>query len=578
IERIEVVKGPASTLYGSEAMGGVINIITKRPENAPTVSADVFTTSWLETNADLGFRFPIGKRSREKSPFSTYEPNRPIWDVLTGINYYNYNNPIDNNNDGFTDVTLQNRISIFQKWKFNPKKNNRLISIAGRYLYEDRWGGQMDWNSNFRGGDSLYGESIYTSRWELLGMYQLPVKERIFLTGSFNRHQQNSYYGDVFYLADQITGFVQGYWDKHIGNHDFIVGTAVRYINYDDNTPATATSDSLNPQNMRNIQWISGVYAQDEIKFGKHHKLLIGSRLDYHLDHGLIFTPRLGYKWMTENLHILRLNAGTGFRVVNIFTEDHAALTGAREVVIEDNISPEESYNVNLNYSKTFITKKNKMIGVDVTAFYTYFTNRIIADYDSDPNEIRYANLNGHAVSQGVSANLTMKLLPGLSIQTGATLMDIYSVSNGVRSDQILTENFTATWAVSYEVPRTKFTVDYTGNLYSPMRLPLLNDLDPRPEYSPWWSIQNIQVTYNGFDNWEIYGGVKNLLNWTPEGSTPFQIAGANDPFDSQVTFDANGDAVPTANNPYGLTFDPAYVYGPNQGIRGFLGVRYTFR
>ncbi|MDG1332528.1 MAG: TonB-dependent receptor [Crocinitomicaceae bacterium] len=578
VERIEVIKGPASTLYGSEAIGGVINIITKNPINAPVVSADVFTTSWLETNADLGLRFKLGRRNRYKSPLSTYEPKRPIWDVLTGINYYNYNTPVDNNNDGFTDVTLQNRISIFQKWKFNPRKDRRQLSIAGRYLYEDRWGGQMDWNSNFRGGDSLYGESIYTSRWELLGMYQLPMKERVFMTGSLNRHQQNSFYGNVPYMADQITGFAQTYWDKHLDKHDFIIGAAVRYVNYDDNTPATATNDSVNPQNMRDIQWIPGIYAQDEIKFGKEHKLLLGSRLDYHSVHGIIFTPRVGYKWMSKNLHILRLNAGTGYRVVNIFTEDHAALTGAREVVIEDDIAPEESYNVNVNYSKTFITKKNKMISVDATLFHTYFTNRIIADYDSDPNEIRYANLDGHAVSQGVSANLTLKLLPGLSIQTGATLMDIYSISNGVRSDQILTEKFTATWAVSYEVPRTQFSIDYTGNVYSPMRLPLLNELDPRPEYSPWWSIQNIQVTYKGFDNWEIYGGVKNLLNWTPGKNTPFLLARANDPFDNGVTFDGNGDAVATANNPYGLTFDPSYVYGPNQGIRGFLGIRYSFR
>lgn len=578
VDRIEVIKGPASTLYGSEAIGGVINIITKQPNNSPTLSADVFTTSWLETNADLGFRFGIGKRKKEKSPLSTYEPNRPIWDVLTGVNYYAYNNPQDNNNDGFTDVTLQNRISIFQKWKFNPKKSYRQVSIAGRYLYEDRWGGEMDWNSNFRGGDSLYGESIYTSRWELMGMYELPVKERVFLTGSFNRHQQNSYYGNTPYMADQITGFAQAYWDKHIGKHDFIIGSAVRYVNYDDNTPATATNDSLNPQNMRDIQWIPGIYAQDEIRFGKRHKLLLGSRLDYHSVHGIIFTPRVGYKWMSENLHILRFNAGTGYRVVNIFTEDHAALTGAREVIIENGISPEESYNANLNYSKTFITKKNKTIGVDVTAFYTYFTNRIIADYDSDPNEIRYANLDGHAISQGISANVTLKLLPGLSVQTGATFMDIYSISNGVRSDQILTEKFTGTWTVSYEVPRTEFSIDYTGNLYGPMRLPLLNDLDPRPEYSPWWSIQNIQLTYKGFDNWEIYGGVKNLLNWTPGKNIPFLIARANDPFDNNVTFDANGDAVATPNNPYALTFDPAYVYGPNQGIRGFIGVRYTLK
>ena len=107
------------------------------------------------------------------------------------------------------------------------------------------------------------------------------------------------------------------------------------------------------------------------------------------------------------------------------------------------------------------------------------------------------------------------------------------------------------------------------------MRLPLLSENDPRSEFSPTWSIQNIQFTYDGFKNIELYGGVKNILNWTPNRGNPFIIARANDPFDKNVSFDNSGNAQVTPDNPYGLTFDPTYVYAPNQGIRGFLGLRY---
>jgi outer membrane receptor for ferrienterochelin and colicins len=110
------------------------------------------------------------------------------------------------------------------------------------------------------------------------------------------------------------------------------------------------------------------------------------------------------------------------------------------------------------------------------------------------------------------------------------------------------------------------------------MRLPLLGSTDPRNPYSPWWSIQNIQFTYTGFKNIGIYAGVKNLLNWTPNKGNPFIIARANDPFDKQVQFGSDGKVMATPNNPYALTFDPSYVYAPNQGIRIFLGVRITIK
>jgi outer membrane receptor for ferrienterochelin and colicins len=101
----------------------------------------------------------------------------------------------------------------------------------------------------------------------------------------------------------------------------------------------------------------------------------------------------------------------------------------------------------------------------------------------------------------------------------------------------------------------------------------LLGNLDNRAAYSPWWSIQNIQVTKQFDKGWEIYGGIKNLLNYTPPSNS---IARSFDPFDKNVQFDDHGQVVATPDNPNALTFDPSYVFAPNQGIRGFLGVRYT--
>lgn len=559
IERVELVKGPASSLYGSEAVGGLINIITKKTQNATVLSSDVFTTSWGESNIDVGFKLNASKKAT----------------VLTGINYFNFQQLIDNNNDNFTDMTLQKRISVFQKWNFE-RKNGRVFSIAARYMYEDRWGGDLRWEQKFRGGDSIYGESIFTKRWEVLGNYQLPTKEKLMLSFSYNNHHQNSVYGQTFYLANQEIAFAQLTWDKKIKQHDILMGTALRYTFYDDNTPATANASTTKNQPQRT--YLPGIFLQDEITFNKAHKLLLGFRYDYNNYHGNIFTPRVAYKWTINDKNIVRLNAGTGFRVVNLFTEDHAALTGARNVEIKNELKPEQSYNINLNYLKKIYNGNGNVITFDASAFYTYFNNRIIADYDANPNKIIYDNLNGFAQSKGITLNADASFASGLKLNLGATLMENTLTENGITEQQILTEKFTGTWSISYDIKKINLAIDYTGNVYSPMRLPLLNSLDPRKEFSPWWSIQNIQLTYDGFRKIELYGGVKNLLNWTPNQGNPFLIARTNDPFDKQVTFGANGQAISTPNNPYALTFDPTYVYAPNQGIRFFIGVRYNLR
>lgn len=564
IDRVEIIKGPASGLYGSEAVGGLINIITKSPEKAPRFTADVMTTSWQEHTVDLGTKFRLGSKVQN----------------LLGVNYYNYQKPYDKNKDNFTDVTLQHRISVFNKMSFK-RKNDRLASFATRYFYEDRWGGETQWKKRYRGTDMYYGESIYTNRWELIGNYQLPVKEKMFLNVSATSHQQNSVYGTIPYMGDQKIAFGQLLWDRgFIKNHSSLIGLAARYNYYDDNS--VATFDFSTNKNKPDTYFIPGVFIQDEWKLNADHLLLSGIRFDHHPSHGLIFTPRLAYKWSLKNRQVIRVNAGTGFRVVNLFTEEHAALTGARNVEVLEDLQPERSYNVNLNYTNQWQLTTHSVL-IDASLWYSYFTNQIIPDYDTDPNKIIYKNLDGYSATKGFTLNVEWNIANRLKLLAGMTLQDVgkfekNSAGKSEKKDLVLTEKWSGTWSASYTFPQAAITVDYTGNIYGPMRLPLLSATDPRPAQSPVWSIQNLQLVKRFSEKWEIYSGVKNLLDWTPAKSADFIIARAHDPFDKNVQYNGNGDIIATPDNPYALSFDPTYVFAPNQGRRFFIGMRFSLR
>ena len=521
IKQVEVIKGPASTLYGSEAIGGVINLITKLPENIARFNIDVFSTSWNELNIDLGAKYAVKKAQG-----------------LIGINYFNYSNPIDNNGDGFTDVTLQHRISIFNKIK--TQKN----SLAFRYFYEDRWGGQMDWNSNYRGGDQVYGESIYTSRFEVFGKYDL--SENIFLQYSFNNHDQNSAYGTSLYKALQSIGFLQAVYSKTVKTHDLLFGVTYRYTSYNDNTPATVKKD---------ITQLPGVFIQDQWVLSDSQTLLGGIRYDNNSIYGDIWTPRLNYKWaFDEQNSIIRLGFGTGYRVVNIFTEDHAALSGARTVVFTEDILPEKSWNVNLNWNKKIYSKYGAIYDLDFSVFKTVFSNRILPDYDTNPNQIIYSNLQGKSVTQGLTVNTNSVFANGLRINLGATFIDSKIIENNNSETPFLTERFSGNYKISYPFFKPNITLDLSGTLIGPMKLPLLGPLDPRAPYSPFIHILNLQTTCK-LNAFEVYSGFKNILDFKPAANS---IAGASDPF--------------------GAGFDPSYVYYSNQGAHGFLGIRYQIK
>ncbi|MEQ9468176.1 MAG: TonB-dependent receptor [Ekhidna sp.] len=546
IDRFEVIKGPSSTLYGSEAVAGVINIITKDPSTQPLFSADVMGTSHYESFGNFSLAPRIGKSNG-----------------FIGLNYAYINDFDDRNGDGFGDNINLDRVSLFSKWDIY-RPSGKKFSISGKYYYEDRRNGVEEFlqDRNYRelrGSSSVYGESIYTHRFEIFGTYELPVSEHIKVDYSISTHDQDSYYGNAYYRAEQQILFTNLIWNKSLNSHDLTSGITSRYQTYDDNTIATQQNGSGHSQ-----QYIPGLFVQDEWKISESLTTLTGARLDHYEDHGAIFSPRLSVKYKAGEWTTLRSNFGTGFRIVNLFTEDHAFVTGQREVVIEENLQPEESYNLSLNLNHVYTIGASQGM-IDIDAFYTHFTNKITPDYEVE-NEIRYANTDGFAVSKGIGINLQQEMTFPLAFNLGFNIQDVSETENGETRRIEFAPKWTGILTSNYQHKPWKMTFAYTARLTGPMALPEVYDLDengdplpnPRPTSSSTFAIHNLQIAKDFTNGLSLYGGIQNLFDYVQAWSP---LTGTNDP---------------NANLGFSDSFDTAYAYSPIHGREIYIGLNWS--
>lgn len=637
IDRVEIVKGPASSLYGSEAIGGVINILTKKAIDAPRFFLDYNASSWGEFSGNTGFSAKL---------------NNTVSTLLNVDGYY-FNTPHDHDKDGYTDKTIQKRVSVFNKWEFRYKAN-KTASLSMRYYNEDRHGGELGWNKSDRGfvdfikyDDDLnspgynadfvlpngytiynqkfakgfripgfdneadrqqwfnelhqinpnaaltenmkYQESIYTSRFEAVGKYEFPVKENITLQSSYNQHDQNSAYGTELFRAHQKTLFGQIYWDKQIGNHSLLLGASYRYIWFKDNT--IASNNGTYPF----ITKMPGIFIQDLWKSGKKTSLLLGYRFDYDVTlsssgnhNNPVHSPRIAIKYAPNTNNILRASIGTGYRVVNIFNEDHRALSGQYQALFGEELKPEKSVSGSLDYEGRLATES---IGLtyNFSLYYTHFFNKIYPVRNDVSRTLTYFNVDGAEYARNLGASVDvalnfsfpLKFTAGISY-TQAELFEFARDSNGVklgteivRSPFEFSPKWSGVFSASYNfIP--EITMDITGDWRGPMLLPTQKnmntydgngnltgiEMDPRSPYSPWFAKVNVQLTFRIKNNIQLYGGVKNIFNFVPENL----LVNTSDPFNDRANPASKG----------GLQFDTEYNYAPQQGRLVYAGLRYS--
>lgn len=634
IDRVEIVKGPASSLYGSEAIGGVINIITKKAENAPRFFLDYNGSTWGELTGNMGFSTKISDKVS----------------TMFNVDGYYFNTEKDQDNDGYMDKTLQKRLSFFNKWDIK-QKYDKTASVSLRYYNEDRHGGELGWNKDHRkfvdfneldndpnsdgyngdvvlpngytvynqkyakgfrvprfmtdeekqewmdmvrsvnpdavfADDMKYQESIYTSRFEAVGKWQLPIKENITLQASYNQHDQNSAYGTELFMAHQKTAFGQAYWDRELGNHSVLAGVSYRYVWFKDNT--IASNNGAFPF----VTQMPGIFIQDLWKTGEKTNLLLGYRLDYDESESangshenVVHSPRVAFKYMPNDNNIFRASVGTGYRVVNIFSEDHRALSGQYQAEFGEDLKPEKSISGTLDYEGKIASEA---IGFtyDVGVYYTHFFNKIYPVRNDQSRTLVYYNVDGDEYARNIGASLDvafnfsfpLRLTAGVSYNQAQLFEyerdeegNITNHSIGA-SDFEFSPRWMGVYSASYDLTRN-LTVDLTGQWKGPMLLPTQGEMetfdadgnvtgtvtDPRPERSPWFTKMNLQLTYR-LAKFQIYGGVKNMFNYVPK----HLLVNTDDPFNDRASVYG------------GLQFDTEYNYTPQQGRTGFLGVRYS--
>ena len=552
VDRLEIVKGPSSTLYGSEAVAGVINIITKNPKEQPLLSLDIQAVSHKESFTNLSFTPEIGRS------FGYF-----------GINWDRKNNYDDYNNDGFGDDINLDRFSVFNKWNIYRDSAKEFI-ISARYYFEDRRNGIKDYlkNNNYkkiRGDDKIYGESIYTNRFEIFGKYEFAFTDGFELNYSYSKHDQNSYYGSDYYEAKQNIFFSQFTLDRNYGKHDLLLGLSIKNNLYDDNTIATESEINGVIIDQESNQFVPGLLIQDQYKPSKKISLIGGLRIENYNEHGFIYAPSFHIKYNPGQWLSMRLNAGTGFRIVNLFTEDHAFISGQREVKILEDLKPERSKSIifNTNYIYTGLSGSGN---IDLDFFYTHFSNKIIPNYDNQ-NFIIYENSDGYAYSKGISGALNHTFLNGIafSLSFNHQIVRYIEYNNNIKSLNYMEHSPKWSSGLNLKFPINKrWSLNSSSNYTGIMQLPTVYEINnnglissqPRETKSKPFSIHNININGLLKNKNEIYFGILNVFNFRQKESP---LVGYNDP-----NFDKG----------FSPFFDTSYSYAPNNGRKIFIGYR----
>ena len=306
LAQVEVIKGVASAFYGAGAMGGVINLLSRRPDQEPTYDALVNVSTAGATDA-VAF---LSSQSR------------PGWtaSLLAGGHGQSRN---DRDEDGWADVAGYRR-GVLRPRAFWDGGPGRSAFVTAGLTWEEREGGTMD-GAVLRATGGPYREALDTRRYDIGATGQMLIADRYILTArgaaAWQRHDHA--FGAVRERDRHDTLFGELALRGSAGSSTWVAGVAYER---DDFTPLDT------PQFAYTFD-VPGVFVQGDIPLAPWAALSVGARVDVHGEHGTFVSPRVS-ALVRRGAWTSRISVGRGFSAATPLTEETEAAGLTRLAVI----------------------------------------------------------------------------------------------------------------------------------------------------------------------------------------------------------------------------------------------------
>ena len=344
--QVEVIKGVASSLYGAGAMGGVVNLVSRRPGTEP-------------------LREALLNRSTRGGTDAVYFQSTPL-DEHWGITLLaggHWQETTDVNDDAWSDLAGYSRGVLRPRVFWNDGKGRSFFATTG-FSFEDREGGSIGAHPTA----GVYPEALDTRRVDGGAVAQWIVGgSRIVSARAAVAHQRHTHqFGEIIERDRHTTVFGEVAMRGSVGRHTWVAGTAIEH-------------DAYNPLDVPQFEYgftIPGVFVQDDWEVKPWLSVSASGRLDHHNEYGTFFSPRLSALFRSGRWNS-RVSAGTGFFGPTALTEETEA-AGLSGAVVDGTLLAEKGRSASFDVTRTqgpvsitatlFASQVSDPLGVDRSA------------------------------------------------------------------------------------------------------------------------------------------------------------------------------------------------------------------